>query len=59
MAHRAATAVRPTPAWVRAHHSLVLPVGVTTRVNLVSNDVVHGFYIPAFNFSRYAQPGVT
>lgn len=38
---------------------LVLPVGVTTRINLVSNDVVHGFYIPAFNFSRYAQPGVT
>ena len=25
MSHRAATAVRPTPAWVRAHHSLVLP----------------------------------
>ena len=24
-AHRAATAVRPTPAWVRAHHSLMLP----------------------------------
>jgi cytochrome c oxidase subunit II len=38
---------------------LVLPVGVTTRITLVSNDVVHGFYIPAFNFSRYAQPGVT
>jgi cytochrome c oxidase subunit 2 len=38
---------------------LVLPIGVSTRINLVSNDVVHGFYIPAFNFSRYAQPGVT
>ena len=24
-----------------------------------SADVVHGFYIPAFNFSRYALPGVT
>jgi cytochrome c oxidase subunit 2 len=25
----------------------------------VSNDVIHGFYVPTFNFSRYAQPGVT
>jgi cytochrome c oxidase subunit 2 len=23
----------------------------------VSNDTVHGFYVPKFNFSRYAQPG--
>jgi RsiW-degrading membrane proteinase PrsW (M82 family) len=25
IAHRTATAVRPTPSWVRAHHSLALP----------------------------------
>ena len=37
---------------------LVLPEGETTAVTLVSQDVVHGFYIPAFNFSRYALPGV-
>ncbi len=30
----------------------VLPLGETSRVVLVSADVVHGFYIPAFNFSR-------
>ncbi len=36
---------------------LVLPEGETTAVTLVSQDVVHGFYIPAFNFSRYALPG--
>ncbi len=38
---------------------LVLPQGETTTVTLVSKDVVHGFYIPAFNFSRYALPGFT
>ncbi len=38
---------------------LVLPVGQNVQVTLVSNDVVHGFYVPAFNFSRYALPGVT
>jgi cytochrome c oxidase subunit 2 len=37
----------------------VLPVGETTQIMLVSADVVHGFYVPAFNFGRYALPGVT
>jgi cytochrome c oxidase subunit 2 len=37
---------------------LVLPAKETTQITLVSNDVVHGFYVPAFNFSRFAQPGV-
>jgi cytochrome c oxidase subunit 2 len=37
---------------------LVLPVGQDTRITLVSNDTIHGFYVPVFNFSRYAQPGV-
>lgn len=34
-----------------------LPVGETVTVTLESLDVVHGFYVPEFNFSRYAQPG--
>jgi cytochrome c oxidase subunit II len=38
---------------------MVLPAGQTTEITLVSQDVIHGFYVPAFNFSRYAQPGVT
>lgn len=38
---------------------MVVPVGETVRIYLRSADVVHGFYVPAFNFSRYAQPGVT
>ena len=37
----------------------VMPVGEPIKITLVSNDVVHGFYVPAFNFSRYAQPGYT
>lgn len=36
-----------------------LPVGQTTRVNLVTADVIHEFYVPEFNFERYAQSGVT
>lgn len=38
---------------------MVLPVGEAARIVLVSADVVHGFYVDAFDFSRYAQPGVT
>lgn len=37
---------------------LVLPEHETVRVNLYSHDVIHGFYVPALEFSRYAQPGV-
>ena len=39
--------------------ALVMPAGQDVRINLVSSDVVHGFYVPEFNFSRYAQPGMT
>ncbi len=38
---------------------LVIPAGQTTRITLNSQDVIHGFYVPQFNFSRYAQPGIT
>jgi cytochrome c oxidase subunit II len=36
---------------------MVLPVGEAVTIHLESADVYHGFYIPAFNFSRYAAPG--
>lgn len=39
--------------------TMVLPANRTVRVFLRSKDVVHGFYVPQFNFSRYALPGVT
>ncbi len=44
---------------VDAYPTLELPVGETATFQLVSNDVVHGFYLPQFDFSRYALPGVT
>ena len=37
--------------------TMVIPTGETVRVTLRSLDVLHGFYVPAFNFSRYASPG--
>jgi cytochrome c oxidase subunit 2 len=36
---------------------LVLPVGQTVRVKLVSVDVVHSFYVPQTLFKRQAIPG--
>jgi cytochrome c oxidase subunit II len=36
---------------------LIVPVGKTVRIYLRSKDTIHGFYVPEFNFSRYAQPG--
>jgi cytochrome c oxidase subunit 2 len=35
-----------------------MPVNTNVHVNLTSTDVIHGFYVHAFNFSRYALPGV-
>jgi cytochrome c oxidase subunit II len=38
--------------------AMVIPVNTDVHVNLTSTDVVHGFYVRAFNFSRYALPGI-
>lgn len=35
-----------------------LPVGQTVGVKLVSLDVIHSFYVPAFLFKRQAIPGI-
>jgi cytochrome c oxidase subunit 2 len=45
------------PATSSEYPRLVLPEGETIRIVLTSDDTIHGFYIPEFNFSRYAQPG--
>lgn len=37
---------------------LVLPAGETTKIIIRSEDVIHDFYVHAFNFDRFAQPGV-
>lgn len=38
--------------------TMVMPSNTNVHINLTSTDVVHGFYVKAFNFSRYALPGV-
>ncbi|MFN8234348.1 MAG: cytochrome c oxidase subunit II [Actinomycetota bacterium] len=38
---------------------MVLPLGETARIELVSNDVIHAFWVPDFLFKRDAIPGVT
>jgi cytochrome c oxidase subunit II len=38
--------------------TMVIPVNTDVHINLTSTDVVHGFYVRAFNFSRYALPGI-
>ncbi|MBJ6748665.1 cytochrome c oxidase subunit II [Geomonas anaerohicana] len=37
---------------------LYVPVGRPVQVNLVSKDVVHGFYVPAFRIKRDVVPGM-
>lgn len=37
---------------------MVMPVNTNVHINLTSSDVIHGFYVKAFNFSRYALPGI-
>jgi cytochrome c oxidase subunit 2 len=39
--------------------TMVIPTGTNVEIHLNSLDVFHGFYVPAFNFSRYASPGYT
>jgi cytochrome c oxidase subunit II len=36
---------------------ILLPVGRTTQVVLTSEDVIHAFWVPGFNFKRDAIPG--
>jgi cytochrome c oxidase subunit II len=39
--------------------TMVIPTGVNVEIHLRSLDVLHGFYVPEFNFSRYASPDYT
>ncbi|MBE2886625.1 c-type cytochrome, partial [Geobacter anodireducens] len=42
----------------RTSPRLYVPVGKPVRVDLVSRDVLHGFYIPAFRVKRDVVPGM-
>jgi cytochrome c oxidase subunit II len=48
--------VTGTPA---APPTLVVPLGERVRYTITSNDVVHGFWIPAFMIQMQNLPGVT
>jgi cytochrome c oxidase subunit II len=37
---------------------MVLPVDSTVRLNLISRDVIHSFYVPEFLYKRDVIPGV-
>ena len=39
--------------------TMEMPEGVQVQIVLRSLDVIHGFYVPEFNFSRQAIPGIT
>lgn len=41
-----------------AYPQMVLPLGEDTKIELFGNDVAHSLFVPAFNFSRMALPGV-
>ncbi len=49
----------PSLGVVHETPELVLPLGETTRIELSSLDVDHGFWIPDFLFKRDAIPGQT
>jgi len=42
----------------RTSPKLIVPVGQPVLVNLVSLDVLHGFYLPAFRVKRDVVPGM-
>ncbi|MGB9082941.1 MAG: cytochrome c oxidase subunit II [Desulfuromonadaceae bacterium] len=43
----------------RTSPKLFVPVGRPVRVELVSQDVIHGFFLPAFRVKRDVVPGMT
>ena len=38
---------------------LIVPVGKNIKCELTSDDVIHGFYIPAFRIQQDSVPGIT
>lgn len=42
---------------IRENNELHVPVGKNIKLTLISQDVIHGFYVPAFRLKRDAIPG--
>ena len=45
------------PNGVRENNELHVPVGRNTRLTMISQDVIHAFYIPAFRTQMMVVPG--
>lgn len=45
------------PNGVRENNELHLPAGVPVRATMISQDVIHAFYIPAFRSQYHVVPG--
>jgi len=45
------------PQGVREINSLHVPAGVPIKLNMISEDVIHSFYIPAFRVKQDVLPG--
>jgi len=42
----------------KVHDELLVPQGKSIKVSIVSEDVLHSFYVPAFRIKRDAVPGM-
>src|SRR5207249_2154115 len=45
------------PTGQRENNELHIPVGRTVKLTMISQDVIHSFYIPAFRIKRDVLPG--
>lgn len=45
------------PNGILENNELHLPVGVPVHITMISQDVIHGFYIPAFRQQYHVVPG--
>ncbi len=48
----------PSAYTASIYPQLVLPDNETTKIILESDDVIHAWYVHAFDFDRFAQPGI-
>src|SRR5262249_524243 len=49
--------IQHTDTGIRENNELHIPTGRPFKLTLISQDVIHGFYIPEFRIKRDALPG--
>lgn len=42
---------------LRENNELHLPIGESVKLTMISQDVIHAFYVPEFRLQRHVQPG--